>query len=98
MRRSTLSPEEDRCRQSLDLIARLRGMTDGEVASRAEGLSVQTVNFRRNGYTRIRVGDVPRLAAALEVPAELFSAEPSEILRWFAERPAELVVRGQCSV
>lgn len=85
-----LDQVERRHQVALDLILRLRDRSEADVAERM-GVSRQAVGQRRRGETRIRGGDVLRLAEALEVPPAVFSMEPAELLRWFAEQPVELV-------
>ena len=88
---------ERRRQVALDLLMRFKDISAGDLGEQL-GLSRQSVQYKRAGQSRIRSVEIRAFAHALAVPVDLFGMEPVGILRWFAEQPAELVVRGQCSV
>ncbi len=91
MKHPTLSPQEDRARITLGLLMGILNLTDKDVAERT-GLSRQSVQQRRTGLTKMRLGDVDQMADALGVSALLFSLPPVEALRFVADNHSELVV------
>ena len=71
----------------------LLGLNDGQLAATL-GWSRQKVQQRRVGDTRMRVGDIDEMAAALGVNPLVFSLEPIEALRWIIDNCSEQVVRS----
>lgn len=66
-------------------LKRYSGLTDDQIAERT-GISRQTVNKRLSGYTRIGLEDLEALAAAFEVPRDIFFMPPNDAIRWVMDR------------
>lgn len=81
--RPTLDPVESRYKAALGLLMRLRGINDRQVGERV-GMSQQLVQQRRDGWTRIRPGEISAFAQVLRVPEELFTMDGADIHRWWA--------------
>lgn len=76
-----LTREEERAREVMDVLKRLRGLSDGEIATKL-GTNRQAVHQRRAGLTRIGLTDVVRLSEAFDVEPLVFLMEPNEAVRW----------------
>ena len=70
----------------LDLVMRLREFTNEELAKRVES-STQKIQQRRSGRTKVKAGELGKIAGALEVPVDLFIADRATVLAWFANHP-----------
>jgi transcriptional regulator with XRE-family HTH domain len=90
---ANLDERERRYQRALYVAASLRRLSDDAIA-KGSGLSRQAIWARRTGDTRIRPGDLPSLANALDVPETIFDLEEAEVLRWFADRLATSSWRG----
>lgn len=91
VRKVNLSPEEEQARQVLNVTMRLLGLTDANVGEPI-GRKYQWVQQRRRGETRIRIGDMAQLAAALDVPDSLFGMDPLDAGSWLLSNRREQVV------
>lgn len=95
---ATLTPDEEKVRIALVTLKQVSGLSDTEIARRADHADYQSVQQRRAGQTRISVSDMHAFARAFEVPVEMFLWSRAEILRWVAENeaflPAEIPVRA----
>lgn len=97
-RKVTLSPQEENARQVLALAMRLLGHTDSSVAEPL-GKKYQAIQQRRRGETRIRIGDIDDLSAALDVPPDLFQMDPLDAGAWLLSNRSEQVIAAcRCSV
>jgi len=90
-RKVTLSPEEERARQVLNISMRTLGFTNSAIGD-AIDKSAQYVQQRRSGESRIRMGDSANLAAALDVPEELFRMDPLDAGSWILTNRSEQVI------
>lgn len=90
-RKVALSPEEENARQVLAIAMRLLGATDAAVAAPL-GKKYQAIQQRRRGETRIRLGDTPLLAAALDIPPELFDMDPLDAGAWLLTNRSKQVI------
>lgn len=97
MRQVQLSPEEERARQVLDAVRRVLNLTDAEVGRRL-GVSYQAIQQRRTGATRMRYGDIQRIAAALDVDPAVFAMEPPDAIQWVLDHRRDLLVPSSCSM
>lgn len=98
MKRPTLSQQEDRARRALRTLMGVLDLTDEAVAERL-GWSRQRVQQRRNGDTRIRMGDAEELAEAIGVDPLVFGLDPLDLLQYLVnEHPDLVVARCRCSV
>lgn len=87
-----LTEEERRAYRVLDLAMRVFDITDQVLADRV-GMTRQSIQQRRKGITRMRLGDVDRFAVALDVNPLVFSLDPEEALRFFADNYADMLIR-----
>lgn len=87
-----LADIDDRRRpgRTFDLLARMLGLTDGELHRRT-GISRTTINNKRTGSSPVRPEDLWPLSDALDVDIDVLLLQPSEAASWLAEnRPDDL--------
>lgn len=76
--------------RAFDLLARMLGLTDGELHRRT-GISRTTINNKRTGSSPVRPEDLWPLSDALGVDIEVLLLRPSDAASWLAEnRPDDL--------
>lgn len=88
----TLSPAEERSRRVLGIAMRLLDRDDADLAT-VLGLSRQAAQQRRTGGARLRQQDVEDIAAAWDLPIDLFRMEPEPAVGWLLEN-RRLVIAG----
>lgn len=97
MRKTGLSPAEERRRQVLNVVARMFALSDAELGE-LMGLSRQQVQQRRKGTanqppTRMREDEVENLSARLDFPKSLFDREPLTAARWLLDNHPDVRLR-----
>lgn len=90
MPKPTLTPREDRRRRALDTIMRALDVKDAHLAVRV-GIARSAVQNRRSGGVKLREDQVEEMAQALDVPADLFELEVTDVLKWLADNRGEQV-------
>lgn len=92
-----LSPQEENARHVLAISMRLLGLSDQALADRTD-YKYQTVQSRRRGWSRIRMGDAVKLATAMDLPVELFSMDPLDAGAWIlTNRSEQVIAASRCT-
>lgn len=93
MKAPTLDPQEEQARTVLGMLMGMLQVTDQVIAERS-GLSRQSVQQRRKGLTRMRMGDTAKIAKALGISPRVFELSIPDAARYMADNHADLLIRS----
>lgn len=81
-------PDRRRPGRTVDLLARMLGLTDGEIHQRT-GISRTTINNKRTGASPVRAEDLWPLSDALGVEIDVLLMSPSQAATWLVEHRSD---------